>query len=368
MGIARRAALSAIAALAASSLGACATTTTNLVQVDPALVRAEETKERELALETNRDVQAHLDELARPLLIAAKPLCGADTAPLLGFRYGTLTDYEKEWRAPAAAALSLTETPKVTSVTSGAAAAAAGLEPGDEIVRVGSIDVPPGKDANKALGEWFEAYRKEGGPAQLSVRRDGNSEKVTITPELGCNYGVFLVRCDLNAYADGENVYVTSSMMRFATDDELAIIIAHEIAHNAMGHIAAKKKNALFGAILGAFGDIAMTASGYNTGGYYAQQGAAYGAMTFSQDFEREADYVGMYILALAGKPLEPAPRFWRHMAMESPEMISFAGSHPSNAERFVRMEHAIAEIEAKEAAGEPLRPEMKKDVARKEH
>jgi predicted Zn-dependent protease len=37
-------------------------------------------------------------------------------------------------------------------------------------------------------------------------------------------------------------------MLRFTgKDDELAVVVAHEIAHNAMGHIDAKKKNATLG-------------------------------------------------------------------------------------------------------------------------
>jgi hypothetical protein len=41
--------------------------------------------------------------------------------------------------------------------------------------------------------------------------------------------------------------------------------------------------------------------------------------MTFSQDFEREADYVGMYLLARSGRQVAGAAGFWRRMAQESP-------------------------------------------------
>ena len=82
--------------------------------------------------------------------------------------------------------------------------------------------------------------------------------------------------------------------------------------------------------------------------------------MVFSQDFEREADYVGVYLLARAGRPTAKAPNFWRRMAQEDPRSIKFASTHPTSAERFVRLEQASREIEQKVARGEDLRPEMR--------
>jgi predicted Zn-dependent protease len=150
-------------------------------------------------------------------------------------------------------------------------------------------------------------------------------------------------------------------MMRFAqNDDELAVVVGHEIAHNAMRHLDAKKKNATLGAILGAVVDIAAATQGVNTGGDFTNMGAGIGAMSYSQDFEREADYVGMYLLALAGRSYENAADFWRRMAQESPGSIKYASSHPTSAERFVRLEQTVAEIRQKQDAGLPLVPVMK--------
>src|SRR5690606_27078917 len=99
------------------------------------------------------------------------------------------------------------------------------------------------------------------------------------------------------------------------------------------------RKNALGGGFLGLLADIAMASQGINTGGAYTSQFAQLGAMTFSQDFEREADYVGMYAMARTGLPLEDAPTLWRHMAIAHPGSIQLATSHPTTAERFVRLE-----------------------------
>jgi predicted Zn-dependent protease len=128
-----------------------------------------------------------------------------------------------------------------------------------------------------------------------------------------------------------------------------------------MHHMDAKKRNAGIGAVFGAIIDIAAATQGVNTGGGYTNQMAQLGAMTFSQDFEREADYVGLYILARSGHSIRNAPNLWRRMATESPGSIKFASGHPTTAERYVRLETYITEIERKQASGAPLLPELKK-------
>ncbi len=82
-------------------------------------------------------------------------------------------------------------------------------------------------------------------------------------------------------------------------------------------------------------------------------------AEAYSQDFEREADYVGAYIVARAGYPLAGVPGVWRKFASISPSAISYASTHPTTAERFVRLNEIIQEIEAKIRAGEELLPEF---------
>jgi predicted Zn-dependent protease len=172
-----------------------------------------------------------------------------------------------------------------------------------------------------------------------------------------------VVRDDaINAYADGKLVYVTTGMLRFANDEELQIVLGHEIAHNAERHIEAKQKNAGWGALLGAVADVALATQGVNTQGAYTQQFSQLAGMSFSQDFEREADYVGSYILARAKLPTDRAPLFWRRMAAESPGSIKFASSHPTSTERFVRLGQYHSEIRAKLTGGTALVPNMKKD------
>src|SRR5262249_4813644 len=155
---------------------------------------------------------------------------------------------------------------------------------------------------------------------------------------------------------DGQNVFVTSAMLRFTVnDDELAVVLGHEIAHNAMGHADAQRRNAGIGALFGAALDVFAATQGVNTQGQFTGLGADKGSRVFSQDFEREADYVGMYLLARAKHPYKMAPDFWRRMGAELPGSIKFASTHPTTAERYIRLDQAAAEIAGKVEASAPL-------------
>ena len=55
------------------------------------------------------------------------------------------------------------------------------------------------------------------------------------------------------------------------------------------------------GAGVGLVFDILAAVAGVNTGGDFMRIGAEAGAGAFSQDFEAEADYVGVYLMARGG-------------------------------------------------------------------
>ena len=120
-----------------------------------------------------------------------------------------------------------------------------------------------------------------------------------------------------------------------------------------MNHIDAKTTNYIAGSVLDV---IVSTATGVGTQGTFGKAGA----QAFSKDFEAEADYVGLYILASTKAEIEKAPTFWRRMAALHPGAVNHAGTHPATPERFVAMEQTIKEIRGKQKAGKPLRPEMK--------
>jgi len=170
-----------------------------------------------------------------------------------------------------------------------------------------------------------------------------------------CHFPLVILDQDksINAFSDGKKVYITKGMLKFAKPEEVTIILAHEIAHNIMGHISAKQKNQILGTIV----DLAAAAGGIYTGG-------AIGGMTgrvHSQQFEREADYVGLYLMARAGYSIDHAANFWRKMALRFPNNIrgNIMATHPGSAQRFVILDKTAQEINYKRRTHQPLYPEF---------
>ncbi len=337
-------------------LTACATPSTRPPEVSPRAIAIEEANQRRFVVEELEQSQRRLDDIGFPLLVAATPFCAERITRRIGVRAGTVADYAEELAEAVSASLSLTDTLTILGVARGSPAHEAGLASGDRIMRAAGRPVPRGRGAAGALMEAVTNSTSE--TLRLEVTRGGRSLTVDATPVRICDYGLVVTAGgDINAYADGDRVIVPWAMMRFATDDDLTAIVGHEVAHNAMGHIEARKKNMLLGGLLGAALDIAAGADvNSNQSATASFMGMA--AEAYSQDFEREADYVGAYIAARAGHSLEGTPLFWRRFASVNPSAISYAGSHPTTAERFVRLQRIIEEIQAKLRAGEELLPE----------
>ena len=178
-----------------------------------------------------------------------------------------------------------------------------------------------------------------------------------------CKFNVILDadKKGLNAHADGQNVVVYPAMIDFARNDsQLGFVIAHEFAHNIMGHQQSTVRNVAIGAILGTLLDVAASSQGADTSGQFGQLGAQQGQLSYSPDFEHEADYVGLYILARAGMRIEDAPMFWREMSLAEPDAIYISTTHPNNPQRTIEMEKTVAEIRAKQQQGLPLLPNIR--------
>lgn len=168
-----------------------------------------------------------------------------------------------------------------------------------------------------------------------------------------CNYKYKVIdQPGLIAYTDGKSVVMTPEMMDFLeTDKELSTVVAHELAHNIMGHHEKQMQNAIIGVVV----DIVAAANGVSTGGLFS----GVGSMSFSQGFENEADYVALYVMANANQDITHVHEIWRKLTIQtkSGTTASFFSSHPSNPERYLRMQKTIHEIQAKKKSGQKLVP-----------
>ncbi len=198
-------------------------------------------------------------------------------------------------------------------------------------------------------------------PVEIEVKRPEGNATFTITPKLACRFSIVLeTKNEVNAGADGERLIIPTGMLRFAANDnELAVVLGHELAHNALRHIDRKKSNRAVGGVIGAVFDIAAAAAGVPTHGAAMRAGANVGAGAYSQAFESEADYLGLYFVSRAGFDVSKAPDFWRKMGAENPGAIQerWGATHPSTPERAAALEETIKEIRSKQSNREPLVP-----------
>jgi Zn-dependent protease with chaperone function len=202
--------------------------------------------------------QVRLATIAYRISTASAELCRP--AALTGIITHDLTEYDRSLRPAVSRAFSLTSGIGVVGIVPESAAARAGLQIDDEIVRVGDVSV----EDESAFGVAAKSYNRHkafaallagarpSGAVQLLVRRNGQLRSVEITPEAGCGGDVALANSSqLNAWSDGAHVVVTTAMNRLArSDDEIAFVIAHEMAHNILGHSqGAGQRRGIFGGI-----------------------------------------------------------------------------------------------------------------------
>lgn len=303
-------------------------------------------------------MQGRLSRVAWPILVAGVPMCEERVVWRTGLLLATREDLSEAEADAAGRVLGLDGQLRVLQVVEGSPAEVAGFQPGDAVLSFNGEPLKRRELSGREFAETLEAAVAEGRPAEFELRRAGQSLQRTVLPTLQCDYPAMLLdQPVVNAYADGDAIYVTPGMMRFAAaDDELGLIVGHELAHNVMGHIQAKRLNAGIGLLF----DLLAAAGGINTYGAFSD----IGAQAYSQDFEAEADYVGLYLTARSGMDITGAPQFWRKMATLSPEGIerNYGSTHPSHPERFLHLEQIVAEIGHKRARSLSLVPEAKPD------
>jgi predicted Zn-dependent protease len=138
------------------------------------------------------------------------------------------------------------------------------------------------------------------------------------------------------------------------TDDELAIVLGHEMAHALREHARARAAKVtltnvgtmVVGLVIG--GNV----------GELARQGGGLLNLKFNRDDERDADLIGMEIAARAGYDPEAGITLWQKMAQVArgapPTWLS---THPSSEDRVRRMKAAMKDVAKLYERGKANRP-----------
>ena len=170
-------------------------------------------------------------------------------------------------------------------------------------------------------------------------------------PDADWEFVVFDVP-QINAFAmAGGKVGVFSGLFKIArNDDQLASVIAHEIAHVTAKHVHEKLSQEMAVSTIGAVGMIGGMASGASLLTVDALSQAygittTVGGLAFDRGKEKEADYIGLMYMARAGYNPEEAVKVLDALDAESanePTPPAFLSTHPTNPERILQLLDAM--------------------------
>lgn len=279
-----------------------------------------------------------LHDVGFPLLVSAADWCSVDQEPTYGFLLKDEETLQIQGGEGAGNGVS------VAYVHPRLPAASAGLRLGDQLISVNERTVS-GIRAEE-VSQWIRRMTVARiQPLQLEVARGRSRQILNLWAVPACQFSVQLLESNqINGVADGRRVGVTTGAMRFVrSDDELAWLLAHEIAHNVLSHSQNARLHAMLNAFLGATTGASSEAS-----------------VPFERrSLEARADYVGAFIMARAGYDVQAIKQFWRRMESlrsreNTPEMDV---SHPTTDERLASFEITLKEIQEKRDRGESLQP-----------
>ena len=335
---------SALSLVLAMLLVGCATTPAILVlpAVTPEMIKEEAFLQQESVLLRLQQQDQQLSTVAYRLGEAGTEICPV-SGPVSGLVLHHQAQYGAAIRPYAARVYRMGDEIAIMAVAAGSPADVAGLKPGDRLVMVNGLSLPTTPQSVPVGGSYAPVARARRlleqeilqGPLALSILRDGVSIETLLVPVRHCTTEVQLEVSDLvEAAADSERVFISTGMVRYArSDEELAVFVAHELAHIYLQHQdrleAAGKTNPL-----------------------------THRSPESLRRLEAEADHLGLYLTARAGYDAGVAPDLWRRLGIDFPFVRRSSWSHPGSLERIAAMRRTLLEIQTKKSAGLPIRPD----------
>ena len=176
--------------------------------------------------------------------------------------------------------------------------------------------------------------------------------RASLRPNLTYKFHVIQSR-EVNGFSlPGGHVYITTGLLRRATDDELASVLAHEVGHVVARHsLKTLKKSKEYDDIANSLGDLTGVA-----GSVARDLGVALGQMVsaglltvHSRDEEREADFLGVRAMPGAGFDPQGMIAMFQKLQRIEAENADLLGSlfsdHPDAEERIENTRYEIARM-----------------------
>lgn len=241
---------------------------------------------------------------------AAAPTCARQGATRddIGLVVWSLASFPNpDDRARLQRLFSLTEAVTVALAVDDGPADKAGIRPGQVITHIDGIVLPTGQGATAR----FITLSSEAASRGNVILRLADGHERTLRPVPVCRSPVWLVRSnDMNAATDGNAVAMTTGLYALLrSDDEIALILGHELAHILLGHMASRS--------------------------------AADPAR------EIEADRTGLELAASAGFDINAAPALWKRLN-NMQAAASLSATHPAGPAREAAIRQAVDEIRSR--------------------
>ncbi|KTE38772.1 MULTISPECIES: M48 family metalloprotease [unclassified Sphingopyxis] len=236
-----------------------------------------------------------------------------EVTPQPGWILGDLRRFDKRQRAAAKLAYGTSgDGPFVAAMAPGSPADRAGLVRGTAIAAIDGQPVPTFGDGPTVRIDAVQVMLAAREPSAPLTVTDAGGRRYELGASAGCASGFRIERSGKQAAANGKLVRLALRLAAsVVADDELAAVVAHELAHNVLRHPA---------------------------------QLAASRSTDLVRRTEIEADRLSVWLLADAGYDPRAAIRFWeRHK-----KPLIRATTHPPRRERIAAI---AAEIEAMTAA-----------------
>lgn len=223
--------------------------------------------------------------------------------------------------------------PRIVAVVADSPADKAGLAAGDELISLNGVKpaaVDQASDASAAQAGPRAAMTFRGtmadGEVIAHVAGPLGQRDLHFAADFGCPSDVELTASkDVNAWADGERITMTSAIVAGCNDDdELALVIAHEMAHNILHH-----RQKLSRAGVARNGLLPISAAG----------------TAIIRETEEEADHLAVRMAGVSGYDLSGAPSFLERLLNPRDAPRRSSPTHPNSLRRLALLRAAIADI-----------------------
>ncbi len=309
--------------------------------------QAAATIDKTAALQAWVDQENRLYRVAAPLVLKNTELCPHHVHNILGFTAKNRYSYAEAYTTLAHSALGLGEKLRVMNVLPGSGAELAGIRKGDVLLAAEIEPLPSGPTAERDGAAIIASEMRGRQSMSLTVLRGGQHEVVKVPLTSACAMAIELGNTDdVSSFSDGYRMVVTRGMLQYVhSDQELAYVIAKEVAHNILESDERQD-----------MADVIDRLQVFRT---RTVPMAADRVQPYTPVRDATADKLSLYMLARAGYDIDNTLSFWQHLAEHYPiEIYSGYGRlHPSSSYRFSVMAEITKVLKTKEANNLPLMP-----------